>query len=155
MSRTKKCLLMLFAFLGVVCIITSCANIRGVTDDTQSNGGYQDAELMQKIVKDYEEYCSEQWNYNPLIHGKCRVDYCYGVYNNCVPIMMEIVGTSTSCEESKIEIGTVIIHYRNGNDIEIWREGEFYSLSKAYKEGWITEENLQEIAEIHDERYIK
>ena len=130
MSSKKKCYWTVLVVLLVVCSITSCGNLRGVTDNTQSNGGYQDAELMQKIVKDYEEYYSEQWNYNPLTHGSCRVDYCYGVYNNCVPVMMEIDGTSTTCEERKIEIGTVVIHYRNGNDIMIWRDGGFYSIEK-------------------------
>ena len=67
--------------------------------------------------------------------------------------MMEIDGTSTTCEEREIEIGTVVIHYRNGNDIMIWRDGKFISLQKAYQEGWITEENLREIAQMHDERY--
>ena len=60
--------------LLVVCSITSCGDLRGVADNTQSNGGYQDAELIQKIVKDYEEYYSEQWNNTTLTHGSCRVD---------------------------------------------------------------------------------
>ena len=138
-----------------VCIVALGAIWVGIAGDTPDNGGYQDPKLIKQIVRDYEKYCREQWNYIPLIHGKCRVDYCYGVYNDCVPIMMDIEGTSISAEESKIEIGTVVIHYRDGRDIEIWREGEFYSLLKAYNEGWITEEDIREISEIHEGRYVK
>lgn len=136
----------------ISCMFVSCANLRGTADDTHINGGYQDAELMEKIADDYRDYCYEKWK----IHTTFWVEYCYGVYDDSVPVMMDGREVATSHAERDVEIGKVVFHYRDGKSIEVWKDGDFYTLEEAYEQGLITEDHLHEIADVHNnERYVK
>ena len=152
MSSRKTIVFMVMVVLLVICVITSCANLRGEADNAQSNGGYQDDELMDRIAKDYEEYYYQQWG----IRTSFEVEYFYGVYDECAYVMMVGEDICTTQANRDIEVGGVMFHYRDGNSIEVWRDGEFYSLEEAYEQGYVTVESLQEVAKIQNkERYEK
>lgn len=50
-------------------------------------------------------------------------------------------------------IDGVVIHYNNGNRILVLYEGEFYNLTQAYSNGYISAEDLADIAELQAEFY--
>ena len=138
----------------IVCMLTACGALKGAADNQHVNGGYQDAALMEEIANDYMNYLRDTQNYDPSIHGTFWVDYCYGVYDDSVPVMITGDGISTSLAERNVEIGNVVIHYRDGASIEVWKNGVFYSMEDAYEQGLLTEDALEEIADIHNnERY--
>ena len=150
--KKQKNIFQIITVLLMIVTLTACAGLKGTEENTHVNGGYQDTELMEKIANDYADHMSN----NSFIKGEMWVDYCYGVYDDCVPVMMAVSGSSTSEAERDVEIGDVIIHYRNGDSIEVWNDGDFYSLEEAYVQGLLTDENLQEIADIHNNvRYSK
>ena len=69
--------------------------------------------------------------------------------------MMIGEGICTTQVNRDIDVGGVMFHYRDGNSIEVWKDGEFYSLEEAYDKGHVSIENLQEVAERHNnERYV-
>ena len=132
----KIILMMLLA----LCILVSCNAFKG------------EAGLMDRIAKDYEEYYYQQWG----IRTSFEVEYFYGVYDECAYVMMVGEGICTTQANRDIEVGGVMFYYRDGNSIEVWKEGEFYSLEEAYEQGYVTVESLQEVAKIQNkERYEK
>ena len=48
------------------------------------------------------------------------------------------------------KINDVVIQYYNGNRIVVLYDDEFYTLTEAYNEGYITSEDLSVIAELHN-----
>lgn len=137
-------------FLGIANVLLSLksADYRWEKGETS---GYQDEWLMNRIENDYASAQFEKHRFNPLFQGPWWVEYCYGVYGDCVPVMME--GWITTHAERDDEIGNVVIHYRDGSSIDVWNNGEFYSLREAYEQGFLTEDDLKKIADIHNNRY--
>ena len=135
LNKQGKIILMM---LLALCILVSCNAFKG------------EAGLMDRIAKDYEEYCYKQWG----VRTSFEVEYCYGTYDDCVFVMMVGEGISTTQALRDVEVGGVMFHYRDGDSIEVWRDGEFYSLEEAYEQGYVTVESLQEVAKIQNkERY--
>ena len=116
-----------------------------------TTSGYQDEGLMSRIENDYASVQFQEHRFNPMFQGSWWVDYCYGVYGDCVPVM--IGGWITTQAGWDDEINNVVIHYHNGSSIDVWKNGEFYSLREAYEQGYLTEEDIREIADIHKNRY--
>lgn len=48
-------------------------------------------------------------------------------------------------------IDDVVIHYSNGNRIIVLYEGEFYNLTTAYENGYITKDDLQDICDLQNQ----
>ena len=48
-------------------------------------------------------------------------------------------------------VADTVIHYNNGNRIIVLFGGEFYTLSKAYENGYITNDDLTVISQLHQE----
>ena len=134
MREKKEKILWVLMLAITVCMLASCAAFRG------------EAELMDRIAKDYEEYYYQQWGFRTSF----EVEYCYGTYDDCVFVMMIGEGISTSQANRDVEVGGVMFHYRDGNYIEVWKDGEFYSLEEAYEQGLISDADLTEVADIHN-----
>ncbi|MBP3376346.1 MAG: hypothetical protein J6L83_06235 [Clostridia bacterium] len=122
--------------------LTALVSCNQNTDDND----YPDEKLISRIEKDYnEKYCLEDPRY--------FVFECYGIYNECIPVMMDggyytnIVTTQT--------IAGIDFTYYDGKVIEVWKKGEFYSLQEAYNQGYLDEKELRQIKEIYDQSPVK
>ncbi len=80
----------------------------------------------------------------------------YGKYNNLFAVLIADSFTEYGQAEWSEIIDGVTFHYADGNKIMIWKEetketeqmaGTFYTLQEAYDEGWLTKEDLQNIAD--------
>lgn len=136
MHIISRCIILIL--LITLTVLVSCGqNIDG--------NNYPDERLISRIEKDYnEKYCPEDPRY--------FVFECYGIYNECIPVMMDggyytnIVTTQT--------IAGIDFTYPNSRVIEVWKKGEFYSLQEAYDNGYIDEKELSQIKEAYDQSFV-
>ena len=139
---------LLMIVFGMANVLLSLKSTEYRGESNWPNGGYQNERLMNRIENDYASARFQAERFNPLFTGKWWVDYCYGVYGDCVPVMMEgYIINQASREE---EIGNIVIQYKNGNFITVWKNGKFYSLKEAYEKGFLSDEELKKIADIHN-----
>lgn len=75
------------------------------------------------------------------------IDEYYGE-TNCGALVAMIVSGDYDDEVWQEKIGDVTIEYYNGNRITVYYGGEFYTLTEAHEKGYITDEELREIAEL-------
>ena len=99
---------------------------------------YPDEKLIKRIENAYnEKHCPNDPQF--------FVEECYGIYNGCIPVMMgggfyfDIVITET--------VAGIDFIYADGRAIEVWRDGEFYSLTEAYDHGYLNKDDLSQIKE--------
>ena len=143
----KVLLSVLMLLLGVVNVHISHKSTDYVWEKGETSG-YQDERLVSRIENDYASVQFQEHRFNPLFQRPWWVDYCYGVYGECVPVMMEGYIVNQASREEKI--GSIVIQYKDGNSIIVWKNGKFYSIKEAYENGFLTVEDLKKIADIHN-----
>jgi hypothetical protein len=91
-------------------------------------------------------YCSNPEDINYLSGGCCF----YGKYNGCIILYR----TSVTCVYWEYEVNGHLFRIPSG---EIWvcRYGEPYSLYSVYENGWLSDEDIEEIWERHNENAWK
>lgn len=103
-------------------------------------------ELENKIKEDwfYKLNSESSIDYNDItMINDWTVDY-FGTYNNCVAVM--IWGSrGVDGAERDITIDDVVFHYRDGNRMEVWKDGNFLKLADAFEQGLLTREDIQDI----------
>ena len=103
-------------------------------------------ELLAQIEKDYAKHQYAN-GANPEIDGPWPIEYCYGIYNGCVAVMFSEPAFDVGWDEV---IGSTTIHYRDGNFIQVWCNGNFIRLEAALEQGLLSQEDISEIADIHN-----
>ena len=96
---------------------------------------------------------TELINAYELKHGKDSAPLIryYGKYSSGA-----VVGMFADCNtenEWSETIDYFTFNYNNGNRIVILYDGEFYTLGKAYEEGYITRENLRVVKNIYNYKF--
>lgn len=75
----------------------------------------------------------------------------YGEYNGAYAVMIDYSGVGHGLPALGYEVDGVTFQYDgHGNSIQIYKDGEFYSLADAFTENIITHDNLVSIAEIQN-----
>lgn len=76
-----------------------------------------------------------------------KISEYYGTYNGA--IIMWIDGPfSYMTAIQKIEVAGYIFSFSSSHQYEIWKDGEFCGIKKAYEKGWLTVKDIREFAEI-------
>ena len=108
------------------------------------------AEIEWRIRQDYFDFLGQ---YGIMPSGYTVKDFWiiryYGIYNDCVAIMMDGRGVGHTGEVWDIITGDTLFVYGSSNTIYAWKEGRFYGLNDAYNQGLLTRENLMNIAYYH------
>ena len=90
----------------------------------------------------------EHLGWEDLVLDDVSICKYYGEYNGCHVVMMT---TSKSCYTMALWSETVAgvrIHYRDGNRILAWKDGQFVNLADAHDNGWLAKGDIQKIADI-------
>ena len=94
------------------------------------------------------------WEKIPEADSVSVVRY-YGEYDSgAIVAMMACSEYDHDEAEWDVDIDGVVIHYNNGNRIIVLYEGEFYSLLDAKKNGYLTAEDIQAIADLHHNKQV-
>lgn len=103
-------------------------------------------ELVRQIEDDYFAYSHEEGKYDPAIDTKAPVKYYYGVYNDCVPVMFAEPETGMG---RSVAVADSYFTYPGSNSIQVWKNGQFFSMEDAYGRGLLTKEHVAQIADLH------
>ncbi len=105
--------------------------------------------LLEQVKEDYYLFLYQSLDgYDS--EKSVKVNCCYGVYNDCVAVIISELDEQFPQWEVYEEVAGVTFRYGVGNKIKIWRNGSFYSLQEAYDQEFITEKDLRVIAEVHN-----
>ncbi len=99
---------------------------------------------LRQIELDYGRYVFGE-EYDPAVHGDGSTSKCYGIYNGCVPMYFEGYALSYAAVETTEEIAGITFEYGSSNTIEIWKDGNFYSMQEAYDQKLLTKENIEAV----------
>lgn len=139
----RLCLLVSLILLFAVLLPACSASSEPPTEVTD--------ELLAQIEKDYAKHRYDN-GANPEIDGPWHIEYCYGIYNGCVPVMFSLPSCGVIWKD---EIADSIILYRSSLSILVWNNGDFLSLNDAYEQGILSCEDVAKIAKIHNsDRYV-
>ena len=95
-----------------------------------------------------------EWYY-PLIQayeekypqaGKATILHYCGTYENGAIVAM-LAGSDEGFDDAMWTetVAECDFNYSNGNRIHVYYKGEFYTLTKAYENGYLTKENIKDI----------
>ena len=130
--------------------MTSCASKEGYITETDESG-YPNETLLARIENDYGKHLYGE-SYDPQTDGKVSVKSCYGIYNDCVPVMFSQIAFTVITD---VQVEGINFHYRSSNTIKVWKDGTFYSIQEAYDQGFLTKEQIQTIADMHNNGQYK
>ena len=99
---------------------------------------------LRQIELDYGRYVFGE-EYDPAVHGDGSTSKCYGIYNGCVPMCFEGYALSYAAVETTEEIAGITFEYGSSNTIQVWKDGNFYSMQDAYDQTYLTTEDVQTI----------
>jgi len=115
------------------------------TEDLPTVVDFNDTELGKQIRQDYFNYLRDNdalpTTFTTM--DKVRIKGYYGVYNGYVAVIMDDYGP-TALEETIIA-GILFVHDA-GNNIIVWKNGEFYKLQEIYNLSLLTREDILDIA---------
>ena len=99
-----------------------------------------DDETKEQMVRDLINKYPEVVNW-----GDVRVGQSYGKYDDYVACTMYYSHLSADVIWVDI-IDGVAFYYLCGDTVMVWKNSDFFSIRYAYEQGWITKEELRDIA---------
>jgi len=101
-------------------------------------------ELIRRISEDYTAYWSKV-GYD--VEGYV-IDY-YGKFGDCIPCFLDAVGLDHATAIVTQVICGVEFIYGDSRTIKVWRDGDFYSVEEAYKNGFLSKEDVLKLANLY------
>ena len=122
-----------------ICSLMLCSYIDSpdIPPDNDENGIAQPSErFIEQIKEDYRDGGAE---------GVYITEY-YGVYNgNCVPLVINN-GFALAVLVEQTIAGETFVFADTSKVIDVWVDGEFFTLEEAYEKGYLTAEQIADIA---------
>jgi len=107
-------------------------------------------ELEMRIKQDYRnKLISEGYNDGSLSINDIVVEGYFGTYNGSVAVM---VRDPRGCIQAIIEetvAGMTFFHNTPAHRASVWNDGVFYTLTEAYDQNLLIQEDLEKIHEIY------
>ena len=139
---------LIFAALLSVSVLCGCGNDAEVPiqkhlpDPTNqlTNDLMLEADLESMIKQDFAD------QYDGATIDDVIVNGYYGTYNDTVALKMDLIGSGSITLVIDQTVAGIKFVFSDGADVmKVWRDGEFYSLSQAYDQGFLTREDLEAI----------
>lgn len=129
--------------------IPETASAAAETELTESDE--LDEEVAETLCVEFAKYIGETDPiYARFDPSYVRIDTYYGTYNGCEVFLPLYKSGYDEAIELYYVAGYEIYFPCLGYDIYVHRDGTFYELSEAYEKGYISEEDVAEIAEIQN-----
>ncbi len=149
-----KRLCILLSCLLLLSALTACALPTDGTEESSETetiyvpeSGEPTEELLEQIKKDYykDEHGTME-GYDPEVAD--GIVKCYGIYHGCVPV---IINHGCLFRQYFVEVAGIQIYYLDSREIQVWKNGNFFTLQGAYNQELLTKEDIQTIASLHNE----
>lgn len=160
MRKLLLVLLLVLSFILVGCVNNSLdKNIEPVKDETDNISDDQNKTPVVDLEKDVViteftddvklqlklDYLEFYFPNVEKLAEKVKIIGFYGVYNNCVAVMVECDYEGYFTWMFVEKVGEESFSYNNTNCILIYRNHNFYRLYDAYNNGWISDGEVKSI----------
>ena len=152
-----KGLCILLTCLLLLSALSACASpTDGTEEPTETEtiyvpeSGEPSEELLEQIKKDYYQFCYgtlDRYNSETSVH----IEGNYGIHNSCAVLLLTSPELGYEDWLWHETIANVEFYYWNGNEIRVWKNSTFLSLKEAYNQKILKQEDLLEIANLHNE----
>ncbi len=105
--------------------------------------GTPSARLLNTIKRDYAAHYARYGS--SCSATDVTISYCGGYYNGCVPVFVDSPAFGYMQVVTKETIGGVRFSYSDSHTLKVWRFGKIYTVSEAYENGWLNQDDLYEI----------
>ena len=145
----KTGLILIVVLYATIAVVTGCANETDNRQAREREGEMEKSEIFDplseetknRIIKDWQEQFGFPLHPDAYVH--------YGTFNNVVVLFIEgdaaIVTTMT--------VAGVTFVYPYDFNIYVWSENVFFTLSDAYQNNILKQENIAVIGETHKKIY--
>jgi hypothetical protein len=125
-------------YIGVICLIVAFSFVGcGKTDEPL----VWNEETALRVRQDYFNS-----NINDAVTlADVEIFSYYGIYNNCIVLVINGHGGYGQAVVLENIAGTDFIYGNVGFVIKVWKDGVFYSLTQAYEDGLLTDEDIGKI----------
>lgn len=110
------------------------------------------AEFIRQIEAEIEVYHANRADPEgryPGISYDVHVLKYYGTYNGAAVIYYTCAGLGYTQAYVTQNIAGYEFSYPDGNTIEVWKDGNLYSMKRAYEEGILSKNDVAKIADYH------
>lgn len=153
MNHTKRSFILLLLFYCTL-VLTACfygstgSSAETPTISDEHNILAPDDSLLRQLEKDYLNHLQKtNSSYNPELDGVYSIKFYYGEYDDCILVMFSQPETGTY---QTVKVAESVFHYVGNNTIQVWKNGEFFSMQEAYEHGFLTSSDVAMIANIHN-----
>ena len=109
--------------------------------------------LIKRIEYEYAIYKTVMFGIRyGAIYSPAPIEFCYGIFDGCIPVTFYL---SAAFDSHEITVAGCTFHFQSSNFFFVWRNGQFCFIEEAYERGWLTAEQVAEIADIHNNIYNK
>ncbi len=139
----KKIIILLLTVSMIAASFMGCTGsaFGSSSADTNGNGLRDDVELEIMEASHNADSLLKNKEFSP---SNFTVEY-FGTYNGAVAVRITCKGLLYLTAFYTEMVGEVEFTYGNSNKITIWANGEFCSLSKAYRDGILTDADVEAI----------
>ena len=99
-----------------------------------------------QVKQSFLELLMSNPNWPEMKIGDIKIRKYYGTYNKSIVTMMDANGMVYLQVIGKETIAGVTFNYNNSNFIRVWNNGTFYRLQEAYEKGFLSVDDLKNIA---------
>lgn len=97
----------------------------------------------EKAIKIKQDYI-KRYNVDDEDEKYFIIEEYFGIYNNCIVMLIDCAHTYATMEY-EIEIAGYEFVFPVIREFDVYRNGEFTSLEKAYEKGWVSKEDVRDI----------
>lgn len=115
-----------------------------------NNMDYPDEKLLTRISEDYKKHLIETGMIDKNSTAQCEIIRCYGIYSGSVALIIECSELFYPATISNAATISGFIMFDDPYRINIWNNGDFYSLSDAYENDILSEHDMREIVKKHN-----
>lgn len=143
----RKLILLLLALVVLFPVLSGCQSSTPPSQEA-SYAPLSDAKITE-IKKAWEANPPGNWNQDKHNDWDLTSKECYyGTYGDCV-VIFDIAKDSDLCMAGTILVADLLIHSPLPANIFVYRSGEFAEIQDAYRDGWLTKEQIQSMQEYH------
>lgn len=130
MKKSFKKFLIPIALICAVSCLCGCSGKDGGGHTNEKNDEIKAAYAAKHNVPESEVYYTS-----------------YGEYNGAHALMISSTGMGAGAAITYDTIGPATFTYSSTHKMDVYYDGDFYSLTVAYNSGWFTNDNMRSIAE--------
>ncbi|MBR3879926.1 MAG: hypothetical protein IKJ24_07410 [Clostridia bacterium] len=138
-------------FISIILVLLLALSVFSACEQSIADMDYPDEKLLARILDDYRDSLIEDGLIDKDSDAKCEIVRCYGIYNESVALILQCdaLGYPDTSGGGGSEISGITF-FDDWRRIQIWNDGELYSLTEACADEILRKEDIAKLAKDHN-----